>query len=48
MIFELITGEFLFEPRKNKTYNKDDDHLAQVNHIIIHLFLDDRIAWKNA
>ena len=30
MIFELITGEFLFEPRKTQTYNKDDDHLAQV------------------
>ncbi len=30
MIFELITGEFLFEPRKSKTYSKDDDHLAQV------------------
>jgi len=30
MIFELITGEFLFEPRKSRTYSKDDDHLAQV------------------
>lgn len=30
MIFELITGDFLFEPRKGKTYSKNDDHLAQV------------------
>ena len=30
MIFELITGEFLFEPRKGQNYGKDDDHLAQV------------------
>jgi len=30
MIFELITGEFLFEPRKSQSYGKDDDHLAQV------------------
>lgn len=30
MIFELITGDFLFEPRKGDTYSKNDDHLAQI------------------
>ena len=30
MIFELITGDFLFEPRKGKAYSKNDDHLAQI------------------
>ena len=30
MIFELITGDFLFEPRSGKDYDKDDDHLAQM------------------
>jgi serine/threonine-protein kinase SRPK3 len=30
MIFEMITGDFLFEPRKGPNYDKDDDHLAQV------------------
>jgi len=30
MIFELITGDYLFEPRKGKTYSKNDDHLAQI------------------
>ena len=30
MIFELVTGDFLFEPRKGDTYSKNDDHLAQV------------------
>ena len=30
MVFELITGDFLFEPRKGKTYSKNDDHLAQI------------------
>jgi serine/threonine-protein kinase SRPK3 len=30
MIFELITGDFLFEPRKGQNYDKDDDHLAQM------------------
>ncbi|KAI8340424.1 kinase-like domain-containing protein [Blakeslea trispora] len=30
MIFELLTGEFLFDPRAGSRYNKDDDHLAQI------------------
>lgn len=30
MIFEMITGDFLFEPRSGSTYLKDDDHLAQM------------------
>jgi serine/threonine-protein kinase SRPK3 len=28
MAFELITGDFLFEPRKGGEYEQDDDHLA--------------------
>jgi serine/threonine protein kinase len=27
-IFEMVTGDFLFEPRKGQSYDKDDDHLA--------------------
>jgi serine/threonine-protein kinase SRPK3 len=34
MIFELITGDFLFEPRKGDTYSKNDDHLAQVMELL--------------
>ena len=30
MLFELITGDFLFEPRSGKDFDKDDDHLAQM------------------
>ena len=30
IIFELATGDFLFEPRKGDTYSKNDDHLAQI------------------
>ncbi|KAI9481333.1 MAG: kinase-like domain-containing protein [Benjaminiella poitrasii] len=30
MVFELLTGEFLFDPRAGSKYNKDDDHLAQM------------------
>jgi serine/threonine-protein kinase SRPK3 len=28
MVFEMATGDFLFEPRKGDKYGKDDDHLA--------------------
>lgn len=28
MIFELITGDFLFNPRPSHEYKKNDDHLA--------------------
>ena len=39
MIFELITGDFLFEPRKGETYSKNDDHLAQVD-ILLHQIME--------
>ena len=34
MIFELVTGDFLFEPRKGQCYDKDDDHLAQMMELL--------------
>lgn len=34
MIFELLTGDFLFEPRKGDTYSKNDDHLAQIMELL--------------
>ena len=30
MIFEMLTGDFLFEPRRGPNFKKNDDHLAQV------------------
>ena len=27
-LFELLTGDFLFEPRSGPKFSKDDDHLA--------------------
>lgn len=30
MIFELITGDYLFDPKCGATYDKNDDHLAQM------------------
>ncbi|MCQ2821520.1 MAG: hypothetical protein MJ252_30040, partial [archaeon] len=29
MVFELVTGDYLFEPRKGENYSKNDDHIAQ-------------------
>jgi len=33
-VFEMITGDFLFEPRKGNNYDKDDDHLAQMMELL--------------
>jgi serine/threonine-protein kinase SRPK3 len=30
-IFEMLTGDFLFEPRKGNNFSKNDDHFAQVS-----------------
>ncbi|CAI6707585.1 AAC_HP2_G0041880.mRNA.1.CDS.1 [Saccharomyces cerevisiae] len=30
LIFEFITGDFLFEPDEGHSYTKDDDHIAQI------------------
>lgn len=29
-IFELITGDYLFDPQSGSKYGKDDDHIAQI------------------
>jgi serine/threonine-protein kinase SRPK3 len=34
MIFEMATGDFLFEPKKSKSFDKDDDHLAQMMELL--------------
>jgi serine/threonine-protein kinase SRPK3 len=34
MIFELVTGDYLFDPKKGKTYKKNDDHLALITELI--------------
>uniref|UniRef100_A0A0N5BW16 non-specific serine/threonine protein kinase n=1 Tax=Strongyloides papillosus TaxID=174720 RepID=A0A0N5BW16_STREA len=30
MIFELATGDYLFEPHSSETYSRDEDHLAHI------------------
>ena len=34
MIFELVTGDYLFDPKKGKTYRKNDDHIALITELI--------------
>jgi serine/threonine-protein kinase SRPK3 len=34
MLFELVTGDFLFDPKKGKTYRKNDDHLALITELL--------------
>ncbi|KAJ3268430.1 serine/threonine protein kinase, CMGC group [Terramyces sp. JEL0728] len=36
IVFELLTGEFLFDPKSGGKYNKDDDHIAQIIELIGH------------
>jgi len=35
-IFEMLTGDFLFEPRKGQNFGKNDDHFAQVKILILY------------
>lgn len=30
LVFELVTGDYLFDPRSTKSYTRDEDHLAQM------------------
>jgi len=34
MVFELITGDFLFEPKESSDFSKEDDHLAQIYELL--------------
>lgn len=34
MTFELVTGDYLFDPKKGKTYRKNDDHLALISELL--------------
>ena len=47
MIFELITGDFLFEPKRGQYYDKDDDHLAQMIELLGKLPRNSTLAGKN-
>ena len=34
MVFELLTGDYLFEPQSSTTYTKDEDHIAQIMELL--------------
>ncbi|KPI83201.1 putative serine/threonine-protein kinase putative protein kinase [Leptomonas seymouri] len=34
MLFELITGQFLFDPKKGDNYSRDEDHLALMTELL--------------
>ena len=34
MVFELVTGDYLFDPKKGKSFRKNDDHLALISELI--------------
>lgn len=36
MVFELITGDYLFDPQSGTKYGKDDDHIAQIIELLGH------------
>jgi len=34
MIFEMLTGDFLFEPRQGPNFSKNEDHMAQMQELL--------------
>jgi serine/threonine-protein kinase SRPK3 len=47
-IFEMITGDLLFEPRKGQMYDKDDDHLAQMMELLGRMPKNMALSGKNS
>lgn len=44
----MITGDFLFEPRKGNNYDKDDDHLAQMMELMGRMPKNMALSGKNS
>lgn len=34
MVFELITGDYLFNPKSSEKYSKEEDHIAYIHELI--------------
>ena len=47
-VFEMVTGDFLFEPRKGNNYDKDDDHLAQMMELLGRMPKNMALSGKNS
>ncbi|GME74870.1 unnamed protein product [Ambrosiozyma monospora] len=37
LVFELLTGDYLFDPTEGPTFSKNDDHLAQIIELVGHI-----------
>ncbi len=48
MVFELVTGDYLFKPKKAKSYTRDDDHLALIIELIGHAPKEVALSGKRA
>jgi hypothetical protein len=44
----MVTGDFLFEPRKGGNYDKDDDHLAQMMELLGRMPKNMALSGKNS
>jgi serine/threonine-protein kinase SRPK3 len=44
----MVTGDFLFEPRKGANYDKDDDHLAQMMELLGRMPKNMALSGKNS
>ena len=44
----MVTGDFLFEPRKGQNYDKDDDHLAQMMELLGRMPQNLALSGKNS
>lgn len=34
MVFELLTGDFLFDPKSGDNFSRDEDHIAQIIELV--------------
>lgn len=47
LTFELITGDYLFEPQNGQYYTKDDDHIAQIIELLGRIPLSVLLTGRN-
>jgi serine/threonine protein kinase len=48
LVFELVTGDFLFEPKSGKHFSRDDDHLAQMIELLGNMPRSVSLGGKNS
>ena len=48
LVFELVTGDYLFEPKSGKYFSRDDDHLAQMIELLGRMPRSVSLSGKNS